>query len=605
MTHAERPRFQLLLLRERSGARQMMRRLLAALALLLSTVLPAIAQVVNPYTRPGGTNPIQNPTILGDLNALIGLINTGFSGHTAVSVTDPTFGAKCDGVTDDTAAVQRALNSVPLDQWLTAPPNRICLVNGALSGNANLVFVNLKWKTDLGAGKAGLTWNGRQIIASTFAGPNTTASCWQNSNPAAVGVSPSQMDGVLNTNGAFLVLHTAICGFHAGWNENATNGHEDWSRSALSANFYGIEIQSTGGDFIFEQGYINGNTWGNIVCAATADCLNGAVIRDTHLGFAPYGIVQLAGTQTGGWIADTTLDYVRFESIGNNAIVSHATAAQIINLKVLGPGYIPNRAEHGLTASVSTPGKTTNGSATISNLRTTTGIMTDMVVSDRSGHGCIPNYDYVTAVDASAGTVTLSIPTNSSGCGSSDSLVFSYDDGTATVDTPSLSGRLYIEQDNYPFIGAASGNAQSCIVHAQTGAGGKVTLVYKDAYVGPPSSFNAGRFNGEYICSESNAQMLYNSRVFWNIGSTVTVDLPNNSNSVSFTWSWPDYYGSHYLVAVGGFAGWCVPQENPGGTWWTSASLSGATVTSTIHLDTKNASGANIRFICTVSDNSY
>jgi hypothetical protein len=579
-------------------------RVLALLALLMIAV-PAKAQVVTPYTEPGGTHPIQNATSLGDLNALVGSINFGFSGHTAVSVTDPRFGAKCDGVTDDTAAVQRALNSVPINEWLTAPPNRTCLVNGALSGKANLLFVNLKWKTDLGAGRAGLTWNGRQIIASTFAGPNTTASCWQNSNPATVGVSPSQMDGVLNTDGAFLVLHTAICGFHAGWNENATNGHEDWARSALSANFYGIEIQNTGGDFIFEQGYVNGNTWGNIVCKATADCLNGAVIRDTHLGFAPYGIVQLAGKQTGGWIADATLDYVRFESIGNNAIVSHATNAQMINLKVLGPGYIPNRAQHGLTASVSTAGKTTDGSATISDLRTTTGIQTDMVVSDGGGHACVPQYDYVTAVNVNNGTVTLSRPTNGSGCGTGDNLRFGYNDGTATVDTPSLSGRLYIEQDSYPFTGAASGNAQNCIVHAQTGAGGKVTLVYKDAYKGPPSSFNTGRFNGEYICSESNAQMLYVSRVFSNIGSTFTVDVPNNSSAASFDWPWPDYYGSHYLVAVRGFAGWCVPQENPGGTWWTTASLSGATVRSTIHLGTANKSGGNIRFACTVSDNSY
>jgi hypothetical protein len=578
--------------------------LLAVLSLLLMTQLPAGAQVFAPYAQPS-SNTIKDPATPGTMDALNGLVDAGFSGHTAVSVTDPTFGAKCDGVTDDTAAIQRALNSVPLNQWLTAPPNRTCLVNGSLLGNANLIFVNLKWKTDLGAGKAGLTWNGRQIIASTFAGPNTTASCWQNSNPAKVGVSPAQMDGVLNTNGGFLVLHTAICGFHAGWNENANYGHEDWASSILQGNYYGIEIQNSGGDFIFEHGYVNGNTWGNIVCTATADCLNGAVIRDTHLGFAPYGIVQLAGSQTRGWIADTTLDYVRFESIGNNAIVSHATATQIINLKILGPGYIPNPAQHGLTASISTPGSTTNGSTTISGLRTTEGIRTDMVVSDHDGHGCIPDYDYVTAVNEGAGTVTLSRPSNGSGCGRGDSLLFSYNDGTATIDTPSLSGRLYIEQDSYPFTGATAGNAENCIVHAQTGAGGKVTLVYKDAYKGPPSSFNTGRFNGEYICTESNAHMLYDSRVFWNIGSTMTVDLPNNSSSASFTWSWPDYYGSHYLVATRGFAGWCVPQGNPAGAWWMTASLSGTKVTSTIHLGIENKSGAIIRFVCTVSDNSY
>jgi len=78
-------------------------RLLALALLLLGTTVSA--QQIPLFTGPDGANPIQNPVTLPDFNTLVNEVNAALI-EASGTILHPLTGAFCNGVTDDTAAVQ-------------------------------------------------------------------------------------------------------------------------------------------------------------------------------------------------------------------------------------------------------------------------------------------------------------------------------------------------------------------------------------------------------------------------------------------------------------------------------------------------------------------
>lgn len=118
-----------------TSGRPPVRRLLAilvALALALPP-LPALGQGTVAAPVPGGVgmaNDARNatlPTARGNL---------GFVNY--VSVMDPTYGAKCDGATDDSVAIQAAANAVPAGGVLLLPAGKVCNYTTTLTITAGI-----------------------------------------------------------------------------------------------------------------------------------------------------------------------------------------------------------------------------------------------------------------------------------------------------------------------------------------------------------------------------------------------------------------------------------------------------------------------------------
>lgn len=159
-----------------------MKRIVLALSLLAA---PLTAQVPLPYwltvVQPGGTTPSGLSLVSG----------------TALPINIRDFGAKCDGVTDDAQAIQRAMNSIPIQGGrLYTPAGAACMVSTTITAptdrlvelwgdveNANsggLVSEGSIWKRIAGAtgplltqnGGATATIHGIQIYHMVFDGNN-------------------------------------------------------------------------------------------------------------------------------------------------------------------------------------------------------------------------------------------------------------------------------------------------------------------------------------------------------------------------------------------------------------------------------------------------
>jgi hypothetical protein len=239
------------------------------------------------------------------------------------------FGAKCDGVTDDTAAVQRAAAAVKSGA-LYIPVGRTCVIaSGSITLNAALFSfpggATLRFPHDFGPGKAGVYIQGGWVENINLVGPGAKAF-------PGVGKTLAQMNGLqigVDPKSApqpFL-RGLNVQGFRSGIVYNTDYGHIHLADTVITNNYYGIYILANAGDTKIYDSEITGQAMAGIACPAGSHCLDGGcIITGTHLGFSPYGIYQEAGaSETGGFVSDCLLEQVRFESIGNAVIHSAAT----------------------------------------------------------------------------------------------------------------------------------------------------------------------------------------------------------------------------------------------------------------------------------------
>jgi Pectate lyase superfamily protein len=253
---------------------------------------------------------------------------TTLAGRTTSSVGD--FGAKCDGATDDTAAFQRAAATVKSGA-LYIPVGRTCVIaSNSITLDAALFSfpggATLKFPHDFGSGKAGVYVQGGWVENINLVGPGGKAF-------PGVGKTLSQMNGLqIGTDPKSapqpFLRGLNVQGFRSGIVYNTNYGHIHLADAVITNNYYGIYILANAGDTKIYDSEITGQAMAGIACPAGSHCLDGGcIIIGTHLGFAPYGIYQEPGaSETGGFVSDCLLEQVRFESIGNAAIRSAATA---------------------------------------------------------------------------------------------------------------------------------------------------------------------------------------------------------------------------------------------------------------------------------------
>jgi hypothetical protein len=206
----------------------------------------------------------------------------------------------------------------------------------ALSGPVRLVDTNLvsdnalvRVSKDLGAGVAAITLHG------SGAHPFIRAEGFRLEGPLVspgVGVAPAGMHGIEVTGYAKTRISAQVRFFNRGVVYRSEHGHLFLNRCNLTANYYGLYLARNTSDYFIDDSELNGNTMAGIAMPADQG-FDGAGFTNSHMGFQPYGILQEALTEAGSaaqgsprvFIQDAILNHVRFEAIGNGAIVSLAT----------------------------------------------------------------------------------------------------------------------------------------------------------------------------------------------------------------------------------------------------------------------------------------
>jgi hypothetical protein len=203
--------------------------------------------------------------------------------------------------------------------------------------------------SDLGAGVYAMTINGsgsypiQWISNFSLNGPNVTT---------PLGVKPNAMHGIHVTGGAKpRFAFVTVRFFDRGVTYRTFNGHIYLSRCNLTANYYGLYLAQNSSDYFIEVSELNGNKFAGIGMPADQG-FDGMAVRDSHMGFQPYGVFQEATTESGStdqgvsrvFIQDATFDHCRFEAIGNGAIVSAAKTdatnrSTLSAVKIIQPGF--------------------------------------------------------------------------------------------------------------------------------------------------------------------------------------------------------------------------------------------------------------------------
>jgi hypothetical protein len=537
------------------------------------------------------------------------------------SITD--FGAKCDGITDDTAAFRAAQSQQPPLGSLYIPVNRTCLVSQSIYLTAGLWSspggATIRWKTDLGNGAswrvpadkstAGLTYEGPFIFNIDFVGPN-------GAGYSRAGLANAQMDGVrfgrtAKTASQPFLDHVTIRGFHSGLVVNTAYGHWSLQNSLITGNFYGLYLTVTGGDAKILNNTINGNTMAGIACQLENACLMGRfAIRDTHIGFVPYGIYVEptdVALDFGGFMETGVLDDVGFECIGNAAIKVATKVAgsipKLADVSILHPGFSWDNGTYCYDhagryqlplAPVTATCAATAGSHTLTNCSSTAGFRFGQEIAGAS----LPPYSYVLSTTPSA--IRLSNSASKSLAADTVSAAF---DKKYAIDLANLEGTLYIDQGDYPFLPGSTGS----IIHTQVCAGsgtgtngGRVVLDYEGAPL-PPQAKDAPPL--EVVDRDNGSGCLGASRIRtsqWQAGGNpwIKATVAGGQSSTSFSLALDDF-----AMSAEGFSVQCTPTSDPGSRWWASSRPgTGPTrnvVTTTITLEVP--SNKNVGFDCRVN----
>lgn len=254
------------------------------------------------------------------------------------------YGAKVDGVTDDTTAWLEAISANPLFIYL--PPGTSLFSQQLNFGTIKVVGAGklvstLKCTAKLGTGVPSIisTTPGNslaiQLQGFKLLGPGVYT----------LGVKTADCDGMRLDN-AVKVFDCAVQLFDSGIVSNSSSGHVTLMSVSANNNYYGVYELINNGGHLYIDCDINGNTMANIAVPYTGSFLEAEIIR-THLGFAPFGIYQEAppaGQNAGTFITELMLDHVDFEAIGNAAIYSEGATAnqtygEVVDITVEHPGY--------------------------------------------------------------------------------------------------------------------------------------------------------------------------------------------------------------------------------------------------------------------------
>jgi hypothetical protein len=221
-------------------------------------------------------------------------------------------------------------------------PVRLVDIN-LVSDNARVAVT-----TNLGDGIAALTVHGSgahpfiRVEGFRLDGPSVTLTR---------GVAPTGMHGIEVTGRAKTRIAVTVRFFNRGVVYRSDNGHLFLNRSNLTANYYGLYLAKNTSDYFIDDCELNGNMMAGIAMPADQG-FDGAGFGNSHCGFQPYGILQEATTESGStqqgsprvFIQDAIFSHVRFEAIGNGAIVSLATNdannKSVLNaVKIIQPGF--------------------------------------------------------------------------------------------------------------------------------------------------------------------------------------------------------------------------------------------------------------------------
>lgn len=537
------------------------------------------------------------------------------------SITD--FGAKCDGVTDDTAAFKAAQSQPSRIGSLYIPVNRTCLVSESIYLTSGLWSepggATIRWKADLGNGAAwnvpadkstaGLTYEGSFIFNIDFVGPNGPGY-------AGAGRTNARMDGVrfgrtAKTASQPFLDHVSIRGFHSGLVVDTDYGHWSLQNSLISGNYYGVYLTATAGDAKILNSTINGNTMAGIACQLDNACLMGRfAIRDTHIGFVPYGIYVEptdAVIDFGGFMETGVLDDVGFECIGNAAIKVATRVAgnipKLANVSMLHPGFSWDNGalcydttglyQLPLTAARATC-RPTSGSNALTECSSTAGFSAGQEIAG----GGLPANTYVLSTTRS--TILMSNKASSSPGAETVTAAF---DRKYAIDLANLEGTLYIDQGDHPFLPGSTG----AIIHTQVCAGsgtgtngGRVMLDYGGAAL-PPQAKDAPPL--ETVDQDNGSGCLGASEIKvsqWQPGGNpwFRQTIAAGQGSASFSLLLSDF-----AMSPAGFTVQCTPISDPESRWWVSSQpgteATRNVMTTTISL--QSPASRNVAFNCRIN----
>lgn len=113
----------------------------------------------------------------------------------------------------------------------------------------------------------------------------------------------------------------------------------------INNNYYGIYCTNNGSGYRIYGGFVDGNSFANIATPATVG-ISSLTLDQVHMGHAPFGIYQEAGTPVvnGIFLQEVKMDFARLEAIGNGAVYSAATVsgsntAQFADIRIINPGF--------------------------------------------------------------------------------------------------------------------------------------------------------------------------------------------------------------------------------------------------------------------------
>lgn len=247
-----------------------------------------------------------------------------------IKVTPKDYGAVGDGVTDDTAALKKAIAAVQQDKYrrtLFIAPGDYAFSEQLVLDNINVEGVG--WNHSILTLKAPLAPSIPAILIkqtvyeykTQFRGLRVRAGYTQ---PSQLGVPMKYGKGTdgIQMNGSMVMEDVMVRGFDSGivFNGSQNTLQNVWVQQC----YYGVYYRDDQGDNSMINCRILGNSFASIGCTRMRDTF----ISHCSLGTAPYGIYQEAFSATTGVgspdfvLFDATLSHVGFEGIGNGVIYS-------------------------------------------------------------------------------------------------------------------------------------------------------------------------------------------------------------------------------------------------------------------------------------------